>query len=71
MHEDFSVEEDFAFSEEDEELLRELKTGVSSEFRRDPVTGRLERQKNLLNKRDLPKHEMDEFFMDFWRKVRR
>lgn len=65
MEQDFSIDEDFTFTEEDEELLKELKTGVGSEFHRDPVTGRLEQQKNLLNKRQLPKHEMDEFFLDF------
>ena len=68
MKQDFSINltDDFVtFTDEDEELLKELKTGVGSEFHRDPVTGRLEKQKNMLNKRQLPKHEMDEFFMDF------
>ena len=63
---DFSnVMDDFAFTDEDEETLRELRGGVQDDVRRDPITGRAEKRGATLNKRKLSKHEMDEFFLDF------
>lgn len=64
-----NIDEDFAINEQDEEVLRQLRnradSGVEEEVRVDPVTGRKEKKKSMLNKKKLSKHEMDEFFMDF------
>jgi len=57
--------DDFAFTDEDEEMLRELRGGVQDDVRRDPITGRTEKRGATLNKRKLSKHEMDEFFLDY------
>jgi hypothetical protein len=64
-----NIDEDFSITEKDEEVLKELRkkkgSGVEEEVRVDPVTGRKEKKKSMLNKKKLSKHEMDEFFMDF------
>ena len=67
MHEDFVVEDDFAFTDEDERTLEQIRSGVAADVRKDPVTGRVEKRgaKNALNKRNLSKQEMDEIFLDF------
>ena len=65
MDEHIDITDDFAFTDEDEEVLRNLKTGVSEDLRRDPITGRVEKRGSTLNKRKLSKHEMDEFFLDY------
>jgi len=59
------LEEDFVITEEDEKVLKKIRSGVQKETRVDPITGRKEKPKAMLNKRKLSKHEMDEFFMDF------
>ncbi len=64
MEKDFDVLDDFDFTDEDEETLRELR-GVQDDIKRDPITGRTEKRGATLNKRKLSKHEMDEFFLDY------
>lgn len=65
MKEEFSLDEDFAFTDEDQEVLRGIRTGIDDDVRRDPITGRVEKRGATLNKRKLSKHEMDEFFLDY------
>lgn len=66
MKEDFIVEDEMAFTDEDEETLRSLRTGFNDDDHVDPVTGRKEKSKSKLNvKRKLSKHEMDEIFLDW------
>ena len=65
MEQPFDIGDDFAFTDEDEEVLKNLKKGVSEDVRRDHVTGRVIKKGNTLNKRKLSKHEMDEFFLDY------
>ncbi|MDD9954199.1 MAG: hypothetical protein OXR66_07755 [Candidatus Woesearchaeota archaeon] len=47
-------------TDEDEKTLKGLKHKVKV----DPVTGRKQKKINILNKKQLSKHEMDEFFLD-------
>lgn len=67
MNEDFQVEDDFTFTHEDEEVLREIRSGVDEIAPQDPVNGRTKKHgaKSVLNKRKLSKHEMDELFLDY------
>lgn len=67
MHEDFMIDDELGFTDEDEKVLEELRSGVAADVRKDPVTGRVEKRgaKNALNKRKLSKQEMDEIFLDF------
>lgn len=60
---DFSVQDDFSLEDE----MDGAYGGLKDEFKRDPVTGRLEKKslKSTLNKKKLSKHEMDELFLDF------
>ncbi len=48
-------------SEEDQKVLK----GLRSDRAVDPVTGRQQKKLNILNKKKLSKHEMDEFFLDY------
>jgi hypothetical protein len=58
----FIYDEDAAgLSEEDERVLK----GLQGERAIDPITGRKQRKMNILNKKKLSKHEMDEFFLDY------
>lgn len=56
----FIYEED-ELSDEEKRVLQ----GIKHDARVDPVTGRKAKQINILNKKKLSRHEMDEFFMDF------
>lgn len=57
----FIHEESEALSDEDERLLQGLKHRKSV----DPITGRVQKKINILNKKRLSQQEMDEFFLDF------
>lgn len=57
----FIYEDAEALSEEDEQVLQ----GLKQQHRVDPVTGRKQKPINILNKKSLNPHEMDEFFLDF------
>lgn len=57
----FIYEDMDGLSDDDEELLK----GLKHSQRVDPVTGRKQKQVNILNKKNLSKREMDEFFLDF------
>lgn len=57
----FIYEESEGLTEEEERVLK----GLHHEQRVDPVTGRKQKRTNLLNKKSLSKHELDEFFLDF------
>ena len=61
MSEDFFRDEPEGLSEDDESILKGLKHSGAV----DPVTGRKQKKVNILNKKSLGKHEMDEFFLDF------
>jgi len=54
-------EEAAALSDEDQRILK----GLKHDDQVDPVTGRKAKKVNLLNKKKLSKHEMDEFFLDY------
>lgn len=60
---DFNLQDDFSIEDE----MSEAYGGLKDEFKRDPVTGRLEKKslKSTLNKKKLSKHEMDELFLDY------
>lgn len=60
-NEDGFIYDEEAISEEDSRVLK----GLRHDNRVDPVTGRKSKPINILNKKKLSKHEMDEFFMDF------
>ncbi len=57
----FIYEEPEGLSEDDERVLK----GLHGKERVDPVTGRKQKKINILNKKNLSSHEMDEFFLDF------
>lgn len=57
----FIYEDPDGLSDEDEEVLK----GLKHTQKVDPVTGRKEKRTNILNKKNLSPHEMDEFFLDF------
>jgi hypothetical protein len=54
-------EESVGLSDEDQRVLK----GLHHDRAVDPVTGRKARKTNILNKKKLSKHEMDEFFLDY------
>lgn len=56
----FIYEEPEGLSDEDEKILKGLKTKGGT----DPVTGRKVKKINVLNKKKLSPQEMDEFFTD-------
>lgn len=60
-NEDGFIYDEEAISEEDNKVLK----GLRHDNRVDPITGRKSKPINILNKKKLSKHEMDEFFMDF------
>jgi len=57
----FIYEETESLSEDDEKILK----GIHNSEKVDPVTGRKQKKINILNKKNLSNHEMDEFFLDF------
>jgi hypothetical protein len=59
------IYDDSDFSEEDQNVLKKIKGGLSDEAAIDPVTGRKQKKTNILNKKKLSKQEMDEFFLDY------
>ncbi len=57
----FIYDDEGALSEDDQQVLK----GLHHSKAVDPVTGRKQKQVNILNKKKLSKHEMDEFFLDY------
>jgi hypothetical protein len=57
----FIYDEDAGLSDEDKKVLK----GLKHDDQIDPVTGRKAKKINILNKKKLSKHEMDEFFLDY------
>jgi hypothetical protein len=55
------IDDDSGLSDDDQRVLK----GLHHERAVDPVTGRKAKKVNILNKRKLSKHEMDEFFLDY------
>lgn len=59
-NDDGFIYDEEAFSDDDQKVLK----GLRHQDRVDPVTGRKAKPINVLNKKKLSKHEMDEFFLD-------
>lgn len=57
----FIYEDPDEMNADDQKVLKGLKHRAQV----DPVTGRKAKPVNILNKKKLSKHEMDEFFLDY------